>query len=833
MNKIRESIEKLLEKHRIVVWYDAEEAFTEEFENLELSDGEKILVNGDELSVKTQILLDEPEKKFLLYLPKEKPANEANWLLDIEIGYHVYHTDQEALYLQEIGLGYHFKDWIRDHLEFFKNKDRLAAFRDLVEDSDYDRLLSLKLMQVVFGTKSTSLDYFLQSYAKQYVIQHNEFLERQLERFNLWEMFWQEVGHRYHYHAENPSIYDFLIEVFQKNFSPTSSSASVNRETGVMVSVWKDTLSFQEHFKKLSQQIQQDLNIEEILNDVEIDDILDDDLFELIDRRIISGLVQRISEDSIDSPRLDSIIKKRETTHWIELYRPFYQALDRGLRLLETINKEDEISFPDLERGIEAYTKRWYVIDQYYREFIRLYQETNQNNVLSPLYNKVNKAYSNTWLLRINNSWQSALEKDGSWYNGVRAQKNFFRNHVKPYIRKKNRLFVIISDALRYECGVSFHQKMLKENRFESTLDYMVTSLPSYTQLGMASLLPHQKISFGKSDDIFIDDMPTGGLQQRKKILEQGAGTKATAIQAEELMNMATKGDEARSLVNNHELIYIYHNRIDKLGDDKNSEGKVIEAAQKELAHLVDMVKKITNMNGNNIIITSDHGFVYQNEVLDESDFADAQVDGEIIKMNRRFILGRNLNHQSNVQTYNTADLGIDGNIQVLIPKGINRLRVQGAGLRYIHGGATPQETIVPVITVTKKRENTVSKVDVDILNKSSNKITTNIQRVNFYQSEPVGDRVVGRTLKAQFKSENGEALSDVFNYTFNSDSKDAKNREVEYRFQLSSVASKEYKNQTVYLYLEEKVEGSNKWVIYQKFPYTINISFAKDFDDF
>ena len=41
MNKIRESIEKLLEKHRIVVWYDAEEAFTEEFENLEFEQGQK------------------------------------------------------------------------------------------------------------------------------------------------------------------------------------------------------------------------------------------------------------------------------------------------------------------------------------------------------------------------------------------------------------------------------------------------------------------------------------------------------------------------------------------------------------------------------------------------------------------------------------------------------------------------------------------------------------------------------------------------------------------------------------------------------------------------
>ncbi|MEX2405657.1 MAG: BREX-1 system phosphatase PglZ type A, partial [Candidatus Paceibacterota bacterium] len=399
--------------------------------------------------------------------------------------------------------------------------------------------------------------------------------------------------------------------------------------------------------------------------------------------------------------------------------------------------------------------------------------------------------------------------------------------------RKKTRLFVIISDALRYECGVSFHQMMQKENRFESELDYQIAPLPSYTQLGMASLLPHDELSFGKGDDILADGKSTKGLTARRNVLQNSSGANATAVLAEEIMKMASKSEEARELVANHDLIYIFHNRIDKLGDDKSSEEKVIEGARDELQFLIDLIKKVSNMGGYNMIVTADHGFIYQNDPLDESDFADAGVEGELIKSNRRFVLGRNLTHKENVMAFDCKELGIGGDLQVLIPKSINRLRVQGAGSRFVHGGATLQELITPVIFVKKKREDTVTQVDVDVLNKRNNKISTNIQRVSFYQNKPVGEQMISRTLKIQFQSKDGESLSDVFTYTFDSDATNPKDREMVYQFQISSKASEKYGNQEVYLLLEQQVEDSNKWIEYGKYPYEIKISFTSDFDDF
>lgn len=833
MSKIKQSIEKLLQKHRILLWYDAEKAFADDYNSLNLDDAEKVEVHGNEFEVKVQTLLKQPDQKFLLYIPKEKPVDEENWLLDIELAHHVYHTDQEALYLQEVGLGYHYKGWINKHIEFFKNKERVAAFKEIAQEEDGDHLLSLKLLQVVFKSDSVSLEQYLRVYTEALVMDTVEALERDLERFKLVDIFWDEVTKKFSYTHESPTIYDFLLEVFQKNFTPLSSSSVVNRESGVMLSAWKDTLSFQETFKTISHRIQKDLSVVKVLNDVALDDIIQDDVFELIDQRIISELIRGIMDDSVDRQRLERVLKKRESKYWYDRYQPFYNALTDGFNLLEFVKNEDQISIDDFSDGVELYTKKWYKVDQYYRTFIEHYRSTNQNNVLNKLYQAVNKAYSNTWLLKLSEAWQNRLDKDGIWANRSKAQTDFFKLDVRPFLKKNTRLFVIISDALRYECGVSFESLMKKENRFTTSLEHRITTLPSYTKLGMASLLPHKTISFGKNDDVLIDGKSTKGLSARQKILKENSGVNATAIGAENLMKMASKSSEARDLVTNHDLIYIYHNRIDKEGDDKNSEEKVIEASKKEIQFLIDLVKKVANIGGYNILITADHGFIYQNDVLDESDFADAEVTGDVIKSNRRFVLGRNLKHKENVTGYTAKDLGIDDDMEVLIPKGINRLRIHGAGSRFVHGGSTLQEVIVPLIHVKKEREDTIKQVEVDVLNKRSNKISTNIQRVTLYQLEPVSEYTLGRTLKIQFKSDDGETLSDVIQYTFNSESDNTKEREYEHRFQLSSKASSDFKNQTVYLTLEEQVDGSNKWVEYQKFPYTINISFTNDFDDF
>ena len=169
----------------------------------------------------------------------------------------------------------------------------------------------------------------------------------------------------------------------------------------------------------------------------------------------------------------------------------------------------------------------------------------------------------------------------------------------------------------------------------------MQSALPSYTQLGMASLLPNKEIAIAENDSgtVLVDGQSSVGTANRAKILQAAVPGGAQAISAEEFLKL--NKEESRALVRDNEVLYVYHNRIDSVGDKKDAEGRVFEAVNDTIQELLVLVKTCC-INFNNMIITADHGFIYQNNELDESDFA-ALINDPNIFIDRRFLLGRNL----------------------------------------------------------------------------------------------------------------------------------------------------------------------------------------------
>ena len=78
----------------------------------------------------------------------------------------------------------------------------------------------------------------------------------------------------------------------------------------------------------------------------------------------------------------------------------------------------------------------------------------------------------------------------------------------------------------------------------------------------MASLLPHNKISYKANGEVQVDSQPTSSLIQRSDILSSVDGV---AVKADDILAM--KKDEGREFVSGKRLVYIYHNVIDAVGD--------------------------------------------------------------------------------------------------------------------------------------------------------------------------------------------------------------------------------------------------------------------------
>jgi uncharacterized protein (TIGR02687 family) len=827
---INKALSSLFQDNRVVFWYDDESKLLEQFDELDFSDVEKVVVDNNQFELKCQILKRDTQK-FLLYFPNGEPTFNDNWLLDLQLAHRIFNSDQESMFLQEIGLGYHFKELIKQHSAFFENKERRAKLRDLINEEDKDREIQYKMMAVMFGVEYPTLEAYIQVYANAFN-DGNDRIEKALERYNLKDLFWKDINRKFNYQSDTPTIYDFLLDVFARNFKITAGSKSA-KESRILLSLWKDALSFQECFQGISDKIAEDLSVMQKLDTVNFESLMDEDVFRAIDLKIIHDLIHNLTHENIDLNKVLQTTKQRENKYWYSHFKHFYKSVEHAAELIEEVRGIETLEFGSIEEGAVNYAKDLFLVDYHYRKFIYNYRMTSQNSVLAALYEKVNKVYSNDWLLGGNDLWQKTIDSSKDWpLNSNHAQNKFFDVHVKPYISKGQRLFVVISDALRYENAWQLWKELQTEQRYEAELDYMITSLPSYTQLGMAALLPNEQLTiYPKDCTVMVDGISSVGVPGRTKILEQKSGVRANAILAEDFMNM-NAATEGRTYTKEFDLIYIYHNHIDDTGDKKTSEAKVFDAVEAEIEFLKKLLRQIANVNGTNILITADHGYIYQNEVLDESDFAESGATGDIWKENRRFVIGQNLTGGNAVKKYSGSELGLNSDVDVLIPKSINRLRIKGAGSRFVHGGASLQEIVIPVLDVSKKRKDTTRQVDVEII-KSTDKITTNIIAITFIQKELVSDKVLPRQIRAYIKAQDETQLSDVFNFNFDIEEGASRERAMVHSFQLSAAASGKYKGQLVSLILEEPVANSNKWRMYTEHSYTLNISFMNDFDEF
>src|SRR5262249_6757742 len=191
-------------------------------------------------------------------------------------------------------------------------------------------------------------------------------------------------------------------------------------------------------------------------------------------------------------------------------------------------------------------------------------------------------------------------------------QRRFFENYVQPFRSKGQKVFVIISDALRYEAAMEFAERLQSANRWTAEVEAIFGSLPTYTQLGMASLLPGKRLAVDAATaTVTVDGRSATGTDNRSEILRSACDAKAMAIQAEEFLDLNTKTD-GRALTRDHEVIYIFHDHIDSVGDKSKTEAKALDAVEQAFDELEQIIKKETNINGNNILPTASHGFALQ-----------------------------------------------------------------------------------------------------------------------------------------------------------------------------------------------------------------------------
>ncbi|POZ49962.1 BREX-1 system phosphatase PglZ type A [Methylovulum psychrotolerans] len=813
LQRITDSLAALFAVQPIVFWHDAEGEFAATVDNL-VPDNAALVRLQDTPALQVKLAIErQPGQCWLLYSTQPEPDPYADWLLDIRLRSKSFKADSASILLAELGL---VSQTLRGHLKarakFLRSSARVGRLKRLVLASDTADDLDRKMLAVLVRADQPELFAILLRLFVAFVQEGEVDLNAQPKIWqdiianDLEEAFWQAVKTQLGYAEAKPGLRDLLFRILVTDFSRSVLAKPVGAlqhfvlperrlaaNASVFASRWRADMAHYSSYNLMSAAVGQDLALAHLLSGLSADDLAEVMTFEDVERRIISDLKDRVLGGA--GAALEAVlalIARRRDGHWAnpilanthDVNRALaasYDALEAAIHFLALKDQyQDGFSFASGKAGFLAYQTGLFRFDQGYRHFNRAYElvEPMGWSVLHEVKQRIEAAYSGWFMPQLSSAWGNILEGGSgllsSWQlPGVINQQHFFAKVVAPLSDDgAKRVFVVISDAFRFEVAEELAQAINSKSRIKASLSAMLGVLPSYTGLGMAALLPHQRLAYKINSNLELsaDGKPVSSMEQRGAYLGLHGGA---AIKAEDLVAMGK--EKGREFVRDRRLIYIYHDRIDLIGDKQASETKTFEAAADTVIELAQLVGFIVNsLNGYNVLVTADHGFIYQEAALAEADksvLAD-KPEGTLLAK-KRYVLGQGLGTNAKAWSGNTAltaGTGADGSLDFWLPKGINRFHFTG-GARFVHGGAMPQEIVVPVITV-RASESELAKTkaaSISLLG-ASNKVVTNTQRFEFIQNEAVSERVLPRTVVVCLR-DGDQPISNEQTVTFDSPS--------------------------------------------------------------
>jgi uncharacterized protein (TIGR02687 family) len=815
--QIKALLEHLFTESRIVFWNDADQEFSTELASL-VPDGVNLVMSDEEpkLKLKQKLEIEDRSGKYLLYSTQAEPLPEDDWLLNIRLYSRIFRADAVSVQLDELGL---LNQALREHLKrrtkFLRNKERLEKLKRLTVPQDDETALDRKMLAVITRADQPEPFAILYRLMSAIIVDGRAQMEEQpkmLDEIIALELevpFWTMVYEQFGYQSPTPSLRDLSYHLLVTDFAlarqgtfPNALASFVLQEGQKLPQItvfcdrWRRDLAHFASYDAISEAVADGLNVGQHLDRLDHLNLLEVQTFSDVERRLLIGLRNVIQGgDAAALAQVQVIAAKRRDGHWantvlatqnpvIKAFGACYDAIEAAAAFSSLAAQYAQgFSYPTAETMFQAYQKELFRFDQCYRHFMLANDVVELNGwlFLQSLKEWIGERYS-WYMAQLAFTWGSFVAGDvhentllQNWtIPDVRSQQNFFQNYVQPIIDAgaRNRAYVLISDALRFEVAQELYERSVSTSRFKASLDGVLGVLPSYTTLGMAALMPHKRLDYRATvnADVFVDGKPTASLEQRSSILEDHGGI---AIKADALVAM---GKEAgREFVKPYKVVYLYHDQIDATGDKQATESETFSACEKAINEIESVIRYIINtLSGSVVLVTADHGFLYQEEKLDQADKSPLADKPEgTLKAKKRYLIGENLGESPKAWAGNTAvTAGTTDSLDFWVPKGANRFHFTG-GARFVHGGAMLQEIVVPVLTVraTEHEKSKTRPVEITLLG-TVRKVVTNRQKFEFIQTEAISDKVLARTVLVSLRDTDGDKLiSNEASLTFDSSS--------------------------------------------------------------
>ncbi|OUM19541.1 BREX-1 system phosphatase PglZ type A [Butyricicoccus porcorum] len=818
------------EVRKLVFWYDEGAEFVDDVDTLDLVNAKVLHLEPDN-QFYTKYFLEcvDTTTNYLVYAPFAKPTIRENHLADTIKYSKEFFADRASLLTIDLGIDERYKPVIQHYIKFFGEKKRTQAFYDLELETFNRNTIEIALMSVLCKCKTPSYEEVLRTVLTDAGFEDNPYLA-EFKKYDLLDAFWRQAQDVFGYADEKPTLEKFTMTMFVTYAAkvipadmPAAWKPFISFKSGNVIAFIDNLMNsyiYGERFDVISKMIYVSLKAEVEFRKLPAEALVSCGIFAGIDELLIEWVTERLELEDVAAKLGDTTIpqltKQRRQGHFGKRYAYEYFVLQNAWNIISGSQYAPSASLNEM---VKNYTSELYKMDRYYRYFYYYLDKLEDATRFDKLKELVENIYSNEYLAKVCTNWNDLFSTELESLQ-IMKQPDFFSRNVNY---SKDQLVVIISDALRYEVGMTLLEKLQADEKCTATMKTMASTLPSITQCGMAALLPHRSLELTEDYSVLVDGQKTDTLEQRQAILQKYKPA-SRCVQYDDIKNLSVA--DLRSIFTRQDVVYIYHNQIDARGDKLNTENEVFNACAEAVDEISALIRRLTtSANRSRFIVTADHGFLYRRNKLAESDKI-GSISGAADVLGRRYLLSAEA-----VATEGVTATAIGTMMQnkdermVSYPVGADIFKAPGSGMNYVHGGCSPQEMLVPLIEVkTEKRYKETTTAQIALVSLTS-KITNLITSLDFVQTDAVSDVVKETTYRIYFVDGNGEKISNEHLYV--ADKKDTTTVKRVFRLRFSFKNKKYSKDQKYYLVAYD----ANNALEALRHEIIMDIAFADDFD--
>lgn len=839
-------------KRRIIFWYDDDREFEDKLEDLQLANATLVVLTGSNtFAVKKLLCEDDLSSNFLVYQPLSFNKDDENWLINVQLYSEEFRADLNSIWMDEMGLPSTpiIRKQIKNYRKFFNAKSRRDAVKKLNKNITTAPQMHLAVMAALCSNSDTEASNIIKAVLTSGLNLDDNSIYQSFVNYGAHNAFWVMVAQATGYKdGDDVSLGKLAIHILltaatrtmhKDNLAGLENYISIPHQAYCydLVSDWLHSNDSGELYK-IARHVEREVRLYNRFSKLAVDDLKDTECIPCINECVLTALMTEIKDQIINVEVIKSVVEKRRTFVWYDSLASYYEGLLQVANMQQFF-KDHSAGFHIVEphRIWKEYTTEYYKMDSYYRLFHFCFQRClkNSNPLLDDLFKqvteKVEGLYSHWFLGQLGQNWSNACEDNLSEYGRileVPEQREFYRKYIQ---KSDTRVFVIVSDALRYEVAASLSEQLRRETQSKVTLNSMQAVFPTITKFGMAALLPHKNLEITEKGNgqlgITADSIPTDA-NYRDKILK-AANKDSVALKYSDIVAM--KSTDRRALVKGMDVVYIYHDKVDEASH--TSDSSVFPACEDAISEIKNLVRIITNeFSGTKIYITADHGFLYTYNPLGEDDKLDKTgFMNHIVEYGRRYaLMQKNANPDYLMPV---KFLCAESTYDAYAPREMIRIKANGGGLNYVHGGASLQEMVVPLIEYQYLRSSSkayqrnkeiidTKPVTVNLLS-ASRKISNMIFSLNFFQTEAVGGNREAATYQVYFVDSNGKQISDVSKIIADKTSENGQERTFRCSF---SLRSQSYSNLDTYYLVIADESGLQAP---KKEEFQIDIAFAVD----